>query len=159
MVPRGLAELLASRVQALGPQVAAALEAAAIAGREFDAGLVAGIAGIERDEAVAALDRAVDAQLVAALVDRPGRMSFVHDLVREALTVKLPPGRSAKLHARAVDVLAPRADDGADDGSLPPPDTRSLRSPRSQRSESPSLPSAPGPGSWLAARQPTRHSS
>ena len=115
VVPRGLAELLVSRVQALGPQVAAALEAAAVAGREFDPGLVAGIAGIELDEAVAALDRAVDAQLVTTVTERPGRMSFVHDLVHEALSVKLAPGRSASLHARAVDVLEPRAADGADD--------------------------------------------
>jgi DNA-binding SARP family transcriptional activator len=115
LVPRGLAELLVSRVQALGPQVAAALQAAAVAGREFDPGLVAGIAGIELDEAVAALDRAVDAQLVTAISERPGRMAFVHDLVHEALTVKLAPGRSASLHARAVDVLEPRAADGADE--------------------------------------------
>ena len=115
IVPRGLAELLVSRVQALGPHEAAALEAAAVAGREFDAGLVAGIAGIKLDEAVAALDRAVDAQLVAAVTERPGRMGFVHDLVHEALTVKLAPGRSAALHARAVDVLEPRAEDEADD--------------------------------------------
>ena len=114
-LPRGLAELLVSRVQALGPQVAAALEAAAVVGREFDAGLVAGIAGIELDEAVAALDRAVDAQLIATVADSPGRMGFAHDLVHEALTVKLAPGRSATLHARAVDVLEPRAEDGADD--------------------------------------------
>jgi hypothetical protein len=113
--PRGLAELLVSRVQALGPQVAAALEAAAVVGREFDAGLVAGIAGIELDEAGAALDRAVDAQLIAMVADRPGRMGFAHDLVHEALTVKLGPGRSATLHARVVDVLEPRAEDGADD--------------------------------------------
>ncbi|MGZ4227329.1 MAG: ATP-binding protein [Solirubrobacteraceae bacterium] len=115
VVPRGLAELLVSRVQALGPEVARALEAAAIAGREFDAGLVAGIAGIGLEETVAALDGAAEAQLVAAVADRPGRMGFVHDLVHEALTVKLAPGRSATLHARAVDVLEPRAEDGADD--------------------------------------------
>jgi DNA-binding SARP family transcriptional activator/tetratricopeptide (TPR) repeat protein len=114
-VPRGLAELLVSRVQALGPIVARALEAAAIAGREFDPALVAGIAGIGLDESVAALDDAVEAQLVAPVADRPGRMGFVHDLVHEALTVKLAPGRSATLHARAVDVLEPRAEDGADD--------------------------------------------
>ena len=106
---------LVSRVQALGPQVAAALEAAAVAGREFDPGLVAGIADIDLDEAIAALDRAVDAQLVTAVSERPGRMAFVHDLVHEALTIKLRPGRSASLHARAVDVLEPRAAAGADD--------------------------------------------
>ena len=115
VVPRGLAELLVSRVQALGPQVAAALQAAAVAGREFDPGLVAGIADIDLDEAIAALDRAVDAQLVTAVSERPGRMAFVHDLVHEALTIKLRPGRSASLHARAVDVLEPRAAAGADD--------------------------------------------
>ncbi len=115
VVPRGLAELLVSRVQALGPQVAAALQAAAVAGREFDPGLVAGIAEIDLDEAIAALDRAVDAQLVTAVSERPGRMAFVHDLVHEALTIKLRPGRSASLHARAVDVLEPRAAAGADD--------------------------------------------
>lgn len=115
VVPRGVAELLLSRVQALGPQVASALEAAAVVGREFDAALVAGIADIDLDETVAALDRAVEAQLVSAVADRPGRLGFVHDLVHEALTVKLAPGRNAALHARAVDVLAPRAEDGADE--------------------------------------------
>jgi DNA-binding SARP family transcriptional activator len=115
VLPAGIAELVASRLQALDPKVAQVLEAGAVLGREFDARLAWRTAGLCSDEALEALDRASEAHLVATVPDRPGRMEFVHALVQEALTSRLAPGRLAALHASAVAALAPRLDSGSDD--------------------------------------------
>src|SRR5205807_7572649 len=66
-MPVDVAELVVSRVEALGPSVKRVLEVAAILGREFDPVLAAAVARIETNDAMAALDRAAEAHLVSAL--------------------------------------------------------------------------------------------
>lgn len=107
-MPADVAELVVSRVDALGPSVQRTLEAAAILGREFDPVLVATVAGIDAEEAIAALDLAVGAHLVSPVATLSGQMAFVHALVQEALTSRLTPGRRTALHAGAVEALEPR---------------------------------------------------
>ena len=115
VMPADVAELVVSRVQALGPSVERTLEAAAILGREFETLLAAAVAGIEAEEAVAALDRAAGAHLVSPIGGRGGQTAFVHALVQEALLSRLPPGRRTALHAAALDALAPRTDASPDE--------------------------------------------
>jgi tetratricopeptide (TPR) repeat protein len=107
-MPADVAELVVSRVEALGPNVQRSLEAAAILGREFDPTLAAAVAGMETEDATAALDLAAGAHLVLSVLGRPGQMAFVHALVGEALTSRLTPGRRTALHAAAVEALEPR---------------------------------------------------
>lgn len=106
-LPADVAELVASRVEALGPGVERMLEAAAILGREFDPVLAAEVARVSLEDAFAALDLAAGAHLVAPVVGRSGQMAFVHALVGEALTSRLSPGRQTALHASAVEALQP----------------------------------------------------
>ena len=115
VLPMGIAELVASRLQTLGPEVTDALQSAAVLGREFGPRLAARTARMQTDEALAALDRAAEAHLVRPAAGRPGRMEFVHALVQEALTSRLAPGRLATLHAAAVDAIAPRRDPESDE--------------------------------------------
>jgi len=107
-LPADVAELVASRVEALGAGVQRTLEAAAILGREFDPILAAAVAKMDAEETAAALDLAAGAHLVAPVVGRSGQMAFVHALVQEALTSRLSPGRRTGLHASAVEALEPR---------------------------------------------------
>ena len=113
-MPADVAELVISRVKALGPGVERALEAAAIVGREFEPALAAAVAGVDAEEAIAALDRATEARLTAPIAGRSGHMAFVHALVHEALTSRLAPGRRLVLHAAAVEALTTRAHASAD---------------------------------------------
>jgi DNA-binding SARP family transcriptional activator len=107
-MPADVAELVVSRVQALGPSVQRALEAGAILGREFDPVLVAAVAELEIEDTIAALDLACSAHLVSPVVGLAGQMAFVHALVQEALTSRLTPSRRTALHAAAVEALEPR---------------------------------------------------
>ena len=115
VLPVGIAELVASRLQTLGPEVSAVLESAAVLGREFDARLAGRTARMRTDEALAALDRAAEAHLVRPSAGRPGRMEFVHALVQQALTSRLAPGRLAALHAAAVEAIGPRLESESDE--------------------------------------------
>jgi DNA-binding SARP family transcriptional activator/tetratricopeptide (TPR) repeat protein len=113
-IPADVAELVVSRVDALGPSVQRTLEAAAILGREFDPVLVAVVARIDADAAIAALDLAAVAHLVSPTATASGQMAFVHALVQEALTSRLTPGRRTALHAGAVEALEPRVRNSPD---------------------------------------------
>ena len=63
--------------------------------------LVARLAGLGDDQALAAVDA-----LVAAHVLRPGHpLDFVHPIVRAAVYAQLPPGERSAAHARAADLL------------------------------------------------------
>jgi DNA-binding CsgD family transcriptional regulator len=65
------------------------------------------LAGLEREQAVGAVDRLHAAELLSAGTE----LSFVHPIVHEAIDAQLPPARRAALHAQAARMLAA---DGAD---------------------------------------------
>ena len=60
------------------------------------------LAGLERAEAVGAVDRLHAADLLSAGPE----LSFVHPIVHEAIAAELPPARRAALHAQAARMLA-----------------------------------------------------
>ncbi|MGW4961982.1 BTAD domain-containing putative transcriptional regulator [Nonomuraea sp. NPDC004186] len=114
-VPDGVAELVRQRLDALAGDPAA-LEVAAVIGREFDPAIVTEVAGQEAGDL---LDRAVRSSLAGDLLDRAvrsgllqvaggGRLAFAHDLVREALVRDLPPLRKAAVHRDLAAALAAR---------------------------------------------------
>jgi DNA-binding SARP family transcriptional activator len=115
-LPDGVAELVAGRVDWLGPELSTLLQAGAILGAEFDIQLAAATAGLTPEEALGFLDAAVAAHLVVPAAEGSGRVAFVHALVQEALAQMPTPGERAALHARAVDALAPRVAAGSDQG-------------------------------------------
>ncbi len=110
----GIAELVATRVDALGPRARAILETAATAGPEFELSLVAEASATPVDDALDALDAAVRARLVAEAPGEPGRCAFVHDLVRETLAGSLTAARRTHMHELLAAALEPRAETDPD---------------------------------------------
>jgi DNA-binding CsgD family transcriptional regulator/tetratricopeptide (TPR) repeat protein len=84
------------------------LDVAAVAGPEFDADVVARVAGLPAGPLGDAFDHCVAAGLIAAQPDMPGRYTFTHALFRSARYDELPAGRRSELHASVAAALADR---------------------------------------------------
>ena len=95
------------RLARLGPDCDRLARALSILGPGTTLRRAAGLAGLEREQAVSAVDRLHAADLLS-----PGpELSFVHPIVHEAIATQLPPARRAALHEQAARMLAA---DGAD---------------------------------------------
>jgi DNA-binding CsgD family transcriptional regulator len=100
-IPPGVGALVADELYRLAAEQKLVLDAAAVVGESFDAGLVATVA--ERADVVALtlLDELVDADLVRpAAVPRSFR--FRHPIVRRVVYDSMPAGWRAEAHARAA---------------------------------------------------------
>jgi eukaryotic-like serine/threonine-protein kinase len=102
-LPDGVREVILDRLRSLSAEARTALEVASVVGREFPLALVAGVAGLSLDELRDTLAGALAAELIAEL--DPGRCSFSHILVRDALYFELAPSRRARLHDAVASVL------------------------------------------------------
>jgi hypothetical protein len=114
-VPDGVRAVMRERLRLLGPDCLPVLEIAAVLGREFNAPLLAEVAGVDVEAVPSRLARA----LASALVEErgPGHYLFSHALVAETLVSDLDPGRRADLH-RAVAEALERRHAGDPDGAL-----------------------------------------
>ena len=74
------------------------LKAAAVAGPVASLDLLASVTDVDRAELAEALDSAVRAGLLVGQPDRCDSVSFVHDLVREAVLSMLPTWDRIELH-------------------------------------------------------------
>lgn len=101
---------VAHRVARLGSQAGALLTAGAVLGPEFDLALAAEIEGLTLDPALRSLEHAVHGGLILEVPGAPGRFTFAHALVRDALRGSLTAARRARLHALAAAALEPRAE-------------------------------------------------
>jgi len=102
---RSVGEVIAERLAPLPAACRAALEVAALLGRDFDYPPLAAALGTSPDSAVAALDPAVSARLVVPDAARAGAYRFVHTLIRDAVEQQLAPSRRAQLHAKVFAAL------------------------------------------------------
>ncbi|TMR89206.1 BTAD domain-containing putative transcriptional regulator [Nonomuraea basaltis] len=112
-LPLGVRDVVLGRVSRLPEPSAELLRVAAVAGREFDAAIVAEAAGLPLDAALDRLEPVMEATLVTE--GRPGRFRFVHALVQEALTDVIPALRRARLHAAVAEALEARTGRPASD--------------------------------------------
>jgi DNA-binding SARP family transcriptional activator len=80
------------------------LDAAAVAGAEFDADVLADVVEVDLESALDALEAAERARLIRStgVLDR---FSFAHALVRQTIVDELPAGRRVRLHARIAQAL------------------------------------------------------
>ena len=92
------------RLARLPEGAADVLAAAAVAGAEFDADVLADAANVDLEPALDALEAAERARLLrsAGVLDR---FSFAHALVRQTIVDELPAGRRVRLHARIAHAL------------------------------------------------------
>jgi len=103
--PRSVQDALRSRLLALGPQRAAVVETAAVAGEVVDpAVLVAAVDGTP-EEVLAGVDAAVGAGLLEPAPGAHGRHRFVHALARQAVLDGIPSSRRVQAHARVAAAL------------------------------------------------------
>ena len=103
-VPAGVREVVLRRVAQLGPNATQLLGVAAVIGSSFPAGALAPVSGMSRDEVAQVLDRAVAARLLVG-VDRAGRVTFAHALIRRTLHDELGGVVRAHLHERIAETL------------------------------------------------------
>ena len=104
-LPQDVRDVVAARVQHLGDDAGRLLAVAAVAGREFDVGLVTAAAQIDDNLAVDVLERSVAAGLVTEVPDSIERFSFSHALVQHAIVDGLSAYRRAHLHRRVAEEL------------------------------------------------------
>jgi len=98
------------RLGRLPAGAAEVLTAAAVAGQEFDADIVAAASGLDAERTLDALEAAEHARLIRP-AGAPDRFGFAHALVRQTIIGDLAAGRRVRLHARvatALEEAAPR---------------------------------------------------
>lgn len=105
-VPAGIANVVVARIDALGPDVAALAEAAAL-DTAVPLPVLESVAGLDGSRARAALDALVETGVFAAA---GAEVTFRHAIGREAVAERILPGRRLELHerlARAFEATSP----------------------------------------------------
>jgi tetratricopeptide (TPR) repeat protein len=102
-IPRSVLETIGARVDAMRSGSTDVLGVAAVAGREFDADVLADVAGLSAAEVASQLRRGVGAGVVVSTGGR--RYRFTHELLRQVLSERLDPSRRAGLHLRFARLL------------------------------------------------------
>ncbi|HMJ94543.1 MAG TPA: AAA family ATPase [Thermoleophilaceae bacterium] len=103
-VPPGVREVVLRRVSRLGPQAGEVLGLAAVMGVSFPMAALAPAGGFVRENVGEILDRAVSARLLTG-IDGRGRLSFSHELIRQALHDELGTVVRAHLHELVAQTL------------------------------------------------------
>jgi DNA-binding CsgD family transcriptional regulator len=101
-VPDSIAGSVRSRLAALGPDARGVVVTAAVLGRTFDWGLLPCVAGVTEAEALDALQRACEVQLIAPLCTDAKAFRFRHSLTRDAILSDLMPPELASMAAAAA---------------------------------------------------------
>ncbi len=104
-LPEGVKEMLARRLARLDPKTVEWLRVAAVIGREFDAALLEQLVAFDEEQFLAALEEALAAGLLLESTALPGRYSFSHALIREALYEGMSSHRRARIHLRVGEAL------------------------------------------------------
>ncbi|MGW3912742.1 BTAD domain-containing putative transcriptional regulator [Streptomyces sp. NPDC005070] len=102
-VPQGVRDVLRRRLALLPGAARTVVQLAAVLGLEAEAGLLVDASDGEEDEVLDGLDAALAAGLLAE--PGPGRVRFVHALVRDTVYADLSGVRRARLHARVARLL------------------------------------------------------
>lgn len=102
-VPEGVRDVLRRRLARLPERGVSVLRLAAVAGRESSVGVLVQAADSDEDGVLDALDAGV----IAGLLDEPGpgRVRFVHALVRDTLLADVTRLRATRMHARIAAAL------------------------------------------------------
>jgi DNA-binding CsgD family transcriptional regulator/tetratricopeptide (TPR) repeat protein len=103
--PGSVRDVVSRRLARLGPATTDLLELAAVAGPDFELGVLRPAAGLPDDALAAALEEALRSGMVEELPGPPLAYRFTHELVRRALYDRLSGLRRAELHLRVGEAL------------------------------------------------------
>ena len=108
LVPGDAGTLIRRRLEPLSADVCAVLAGAAILGREFDLAALRHLSGLPAAALLDLMAAAVSSGVVEE--STPGRWSFSHRLLREALRESLRPSQRAALHRQAGELIEAHRD-------------------------------------------------
>lgn len=103
-LPNSVRDVVGRRVERLGDEALRVLCLAAVIGREFDVGLLAGLADVGVDPLLDLMDAAVAAAVLVES-DTPDRFRFAHALTQHSLYDELSLARRARVHQRIAETL------------------------------------------------------
>jgi class 3 adenylate cyclase/tetratricopeptide (TPR) repeat protein len=101
---QGVREVIAQRVERLGPDARAVLSAAAVIGRDFDLDLLLAVVEMPEAQVIDLLEKTVAASLLRESTQAE-RFTFTHALVAHALYADLGLARRTRLHKRIAQAL------------------------------------------------------
>ena len=104
-IPEGVREVIGRRLSRLSREANDALAVGAIIGRDFDLDIVEVVTELDGDKALEAVEEAAARGVVSEQRGRPGRFTFSHALVQEALVSELSSARLARLHRRVGEAI------------------------------------------------------
>ncbi|MFH8467198.1 BTAD domain-containing putative transcriptional regulator [Streptomyces sp. NPDC017991] len=108
-VPQGVRDVLRRRLALLPADARSALQLTAVVGLEADVSLLIDAADLDEDTLLCGLEAALAADLLTE--PGPGRVRFVHALVRDTVYTDLPVVRRSRLHDRVARRLRCRRPD------------------------------------------------
>ena len=112
-VPSSIGDTLTARLSAVGDDVRALIELAAVLGSTFDLSTLVAASETDRVRTLALLDVAMAVGLIEPDGPAGDGYSFVHALARQAVLDRLPPSRRTLLHARVAEALERRPPDAS----------------------------------------------
>jgi DNA-binding CsgD family transcriptional regulator len=105
-LPPTVGEVIWSRLAHLAPEYQQVLMAASVSSEAIESEVVAEVAAQPLDTVLAALDAAVEMELLVS--SQPEGYSFVHELARQALSSRIPVSVLGRLHGRFGKALSER---------------------------------------------------
>jgi DNA-binding SARP family transcriptional activator len=110
-VPDDVRDVISRRLGRLSPDALESLRVAAVIGRDFDAGLLEQVVGLDEDRYLAGLEEGLEAGLIDEASQPRGGYAFAHALIRETLYEGMSRPRRARIHRRvglAVEARGPQ---------------------------------------------------
>ena len=106
IIPEGVRDAIGRRLNRLSDHCNQMLTIASVVGREIEFRLLISLMGdLNEDQVLAAIDEAVEVQLIEELPNSVGLYQFTHALIQETLFEELSTTRRARLHARIAEGL------------------------------------------------------
>src|SRR5688572_8367586 len=104
-IPEGVREVVGRRLARLSPAANRLLEVGAVAGPEFEMGIIQAVERLPDDDLVASFEEATESRLVTEVGGAGARYRFAHALVRDTLYSGLSAARRVTLHRRVAEAI------------------------------------------------------
>jgi len=104
-VPEGVREVIARRLDRLGPEPKRTLTVASVLGRDFAVSALERVLDQAPEEVLESLRDGLEERLIAEVPGVPGRFRFAHSLIGDALYEDLDPADRVRLHRAAGEAL------------------------------------------------------